>query len=604
MTFKKWLTLHHLLILLCLLLIPLLIYKGIGISQKISAVNKAEVFYGEKNWIDAETWYQEAKKNRTIQYKEELIASRLEELAPITAMKDSLSNIALEATEAAHKKDFEHLMTAYTELKQVRSTYLKAEGVYSEYYKQLSKQYGISHSFTDYFQQFRTDLLKQSQQNLTHHNYENESFKWKLLRIPAHFFGTEQEWLDEVNSVFKQYDQTKLEKLATRGDIENMLRQTSSMLKEYKEHSHEAPWVTAKMDALMEAQLNQDWSREDYAAFAQHARQFDTFASSANPHSKVLTYAKQGIDKLLRSAKKSVGSKDYQTAIDLYTALGNYQDTRADIHAVELAWTAAEPVRLLPALNNGEGYKHVAGGGKRFGSSIYVAATDANNQLFFGRMNNEESVQILSNRDLTANELIRSLSIDPNLSTSDTPVVTIEAESKTRTTLYTAFEVLEDRISLLYWIEADNLSIQADGTLQVVNPIGEGEGQTAIFERYGDTYQFIGIKQEFKDITADDVSLYPDMLVRFTCTVISTRTGEALAQGEQGHMILQGDLTFYEGKTVVIGRFTHYTELMTEAQPAEEGTEPKASSPDEPAAGQPATQTIRVPVVKVESMKQ
>lgn len=605
MTYKKWLTLHHLLILLCILMIPLLIYKGIGISQKLSTLKKAEALYEDKNLIDAETLYQKAHSNKTIRYKEELIASRLEELAPITAMKESLSGILSEASKAARRDNFERLMSAYAELQQVRGSYMQPEGAYGEYYKQLSEQYGISQSFMDYFKQFRTALLDKAKRNLEDGNYDDESFKWKLLRMPSHFFGTEQEWHDQLNTAFQQYDEAKLERIAASGYIEAMLQNASSMLELYAAHQHNAPWITAKTDELMDSLLKKDWDNEEYASFALHSRQFETFASSASPRSKVLAYAKSGISKLLRSAKKSKASGNYQEAIDLYTALGNYQDTKAEIRATELAWTAAEPVRLLPVPGDGEGYKHVAGGTKKFGSNVYVAATDAGNQLFFGRMNSEESVQILSNRDLPSHAEIRSLRIDPVLSTSSTPVVVIETDSAARETMYTAFEVLEDRINLMFSIEADDLIVQDNDTLHVVNPHGEGEGETAIYVRYGDYFEFTGVKQAYVDISADNVSLYPDTLLRFTCTITSPGTGEVLAFGENRYVILQGDFTFYEGEATVTGRFTHYTEKHMESQDSGTVQDPFASSPDDSIImDESARQMMRIPVVKVESVKQ
>lgn len=608
MTYKKWLTLHHLLILLCVLTIPLLLYKGIGISKKLNTIQQAEALYEEKNLLDAETLYQKARNNKTIRYKEELIASRLEELAPITAMKENLSDILDQASAAARRDDFERLMSAYADLQQVRGSYMTPEGPYSEYseyYKQVSEQFGISQSFMDYFKQFRNTLLKEPEHNLANGKYDDESFKWKLLRMPAHFFGTQQQWLDELNAVFKQYDEAKLERIAASGYIEAMLQNASSMVKQYEAHEHEAPWVIARTNELMDSLLKKEWDNKDYAAFALHSRQFETFASSASPRSKVLAYAKDGIAKLLRSAKKSTASGDYQEAIDLYTALGNYQDTKAEIRATELAWTAAEPVRLLPVHGDGEGYKHFSGGTKKFGSNVYVAATDAGNQLFFGRMNSEEGVQILSNRDLAPHAEIRSLRIDPILSSSTIPVVVIESDSAARETLYTAFEVLEDRIRVMFSIEADDLIVQHDDTLHVVNPHGEGEGETAIYVRYGDHFEFTGVKQTYVDISADNVALYPGTLVRFTSTVASPGTGEVLAFGENSYVMLQGDFTFYEGEATVTGRFTHYTELYMESQQSETTEEQYIGSPDDSIiVGQPAGQIIRIPVVKVESVKQ
>ena len=50
----------------------------------------------------------------TIRYKEGLISSRLEELAPITAMKSDLENIANLASRADREQDFDLLrITSY-----------------------------------------------------------------------------------------------------------------------------------------------------------------------------------------------------------------------------------------------------------------------------------------------------------------------------------------------------------------------------------------------------------------------------------------------------------------------------------------------------------
>lgn len=220
-------------------------------------------------------------------------------------------------------------------------------------------------------------------------------------------------------------------------------------------------------------------------------------------------------------------------------------------------------------------------------------------------MNSEESVQILSNRDLSSHAQIHSLRIDPVLSTSSTPVVVIEADSAARETLYMAFEVLEDRIQLLFSFEADDLIVQNDDTLHVVNPHGEGEGETAIYVRYGDHFEFTGVKQTYVDISADDVAFYPGTLVRFTSTITSPGTGEVLAFGQNSYIMLQGDFTFYEGEATVTGRFTHYTEHYMEFQESGTTEEQYTSSPDDSIiVGQPAGRFIRIPVVKVESVSQ
>lgn len=126
----------------------------------------------------------------------------------------------------------------------------------------------------------------------------------------------------------------------------------------------------------------------------------------------------------------------------------------------------------------------------------------------------------------------------------------------------------ESSIALLYSIEGDSLTIQPDGTLLVVNPVGEGKGQTAIFARSGGIYQFAGVKQDILDISADSVSQYPNSLVRFTCTVIRSGAGEALCMGSNSLILLRGDIppSAEAVNVTVTGRFKQYAEQTVDEQ--------------------------------------
>lgn len=602
MTVKRWFTLQNLLILLCLMTVPLLVYKGIGIAQKLEAVKTAERLFQQKQLVEAEEWYRRAQNNRTILYKEELISSRLQKLAPITAMKNDLGEIADQASRANREHDFELLMKSYTKLEQVRSRYMTPEGPYSKYYRQVSENYGISPSFASYFKNFKTMFLQQLEQNLATSNYEDETFKKNLLSIPAHFFGTEQKWMDELKAAFQRYDETKLTRIVAKGLVESMLDNASSMLAEYQSDNLEAPWIVAKVDSLVESLLKRDWDTGDYAAFATHSKQFTTFSSSAHPKSDVLTLVKRRMDELIRKAEKNAANGHYQEAIDLYTAIGHYQDTQAEISATELAWTMAEPVRMLPTPQGGSSYTHVVSGRHKFGSKVYVVAMDQSNQLYFGRMNEDNSVQVLTSPDISSQVQVRSVAIEPKLSTADHPVIVIEAASVARNALYTAFEVQENSISPLYSIEADSLAIQPDGTLQAVNPVGEGIGQTAIFVRSGDQYQFAGIQEDIQDISADQVSQHPEALVRFTCTVIQSGSGEALVMGNNSLVLLRGDFTLPAdaANITVTGRFKQYAEMnMDEQMMGKIGEVLKGQQ----GGGTSESNQISIPIVEVEKIE-
>ncbi|MNZ74111.1 hypothetical protein D3C78_925520 [compost metagenome] len=70
------------------------------------------------------------------------------------------------------------------------------------------------------------------------------------------------------------------------------------------------------------------------------------------------------------------------------------------------------------------------------------------------------------------------------------------------------------------------------------------------------------------DISADSVSQHPDSLVRFTCTVISIGSGQALAIGNNSLLLLKGDFSLPAGTAniTVTGRFKQYAEQYLDEQ--------------------------------------
>lgn len=564
---RRLFSLQSLLLALCIIMLVLIGYKGIEISAKIASFKEAERLYAEKDLVSAETWYLKTRDNRSILYHEDEVAARLEELAPITKMKLQLDFYDSEGAKAVADGQFDRLLEIYAELSKFRNTYYTGDGPYSVYYREISQAIGVSEHFVSYFTQFKNQFYAEMNSNLENQNYDDESFKWKLLKIPEIFYGDQEKQISELIAAYEDYDLKKYDALATNGLYDRLLTDAEAVLSAYSNNDLKAPWVASKVEELMGALVRQELENNNYSSFARHAKQYNTFAAKVNPKSSLAAYVEGQIAKLMKQAKSLSRDGAYQEAIDLYTSLNPYQDTSEAVSQVQLAWMAAEPVLLLPQLEGDKQYTHVTGGTKSYNAQIYVAAADDENRVYFGKMNDQSNIQVLTNTDLMSGNSIQSLSIDPTLSTRQNPVIKVTAESLNRNALYALFEVSESSIELILWVEADDLETNSDGSLLVDNPYGSaGEGQVSIYERIDSYYQFTGVKKFIRDVTADQVAQYPNDTIRLLCTVTQPGFLETLAYADDTDIVLKGNFDFSEGDAVITGTFLQYTDIIVRGE--------------------------------------
>ncbi|MBU5670645.1 hypothetical protein KQJ23_02250 [Paenibacillus sp. MSJ-6] len=564
---RRLFSLQSLLLALCIIMLVLIGYKGIEISAKIASFKEAERLYAEKDLVSAETWYLKTRDNRSILYHEDEVAARLEELAPITKMKLQLDFYDSEGAKAVADGQFDRLLEIYAELSKFRNTYYTGDGPYSVYYREISQAIGVSEHFVSYFTQFKNQFYAEMNSNLENQNYDDESFKWKLLKIPEIFYGDQEKQISELIAAYEDYDLKKYDALATNGLYDRLLTDAEAVLSAYSNNDLKAPWVASKVEELMGALVRQELENNNYSSFARHAKQYNTFAAKVNPKSSLAAYVEGQIAKLMKQAKSLSRDGAYQEAIDLYTSLNPYQDTSEAVSQVQLAWMAAEPVLLLPQLEGDKQYTHVTGGTKSYNAQIYVVAADDENRVYFGKMNDQSNIQVLTNTDLMSGNSIQSLSIDPTLSTRQNPVIKVTAESLNRNALYALFEVSESSIELILWVEADDLETNSDGSLLVDNPYGSaGEGQVSIYERIDSYYQFTGVKKFIRDVTADQVAQYPNDMIRLLCTVTQPGFLETLAYADDTDIVLKGNFDFSEGDAVITGTFLQYTDIIVRGE--------------------------------------
>ncbi|MFD0618484.1 hypothetical protein ACFQZR_13530 [Paenibacillus sp. GCM10027629] len=563
MTIIRAITPRNVMIFLCALVLILIGVKGVYIILKMNNVAEADRLWANKQLVEAETSYTNALNNRWIRYQEDKISARLQELAPITEMKQTLADLNTELLQVEKNNDFGRFMTAFTSYQKFKAPYAKAENLYAVYYQQIAKSTQVAAKVEDTFQYFIERFYAQMSSNLKDKNYEDESFKSNLWKIPAAYYNREGKRADELSATFKKYDEQKMDQIASVGQYQSLLNEAVSMQKTYADLELKGSWVPKKVEALVEAFLRNDVGHERYADFAMHAKMYVEYAKSVQVKSRIEAYINSQIRKWMKEAKTLIRNGEFQKAIQIYEGIAEYQDTKQELQDAKTAWTAADPVRLLQNVDSSVNYELVSGGKDRFGAQVYAIATDAMNNLYYGTSDRDNHVSVLKYDTVPKGVKIRSLKIEEKLSTRAIPVIVLEMDSNQRGACYQAFNVINGQLHPLFQFEADGYEVQSDGTLHVNNPnVTEAEGQLAVYSLVNDTYQYSGIVQQFTDIVVGDLWQYQHMKVRFTATIVTVGESGVYAQMGESFIQLKGDFSYSIGTAVIIGTFDQSKEVQ------------------------------------------
>lgn len=568
MSIIRLFALRNLLIVACAIAAGLAVYKGIQISQKIDAVQEADRYYAQKQWVEAETFYQQANTNTSIQYQNEHIANRLLQLLPITDWKQTVSSSQQQLQSAASTQQFEAYLTAYKLWQQRLSQQQQADKRYTVQYKQITNESKINEQLKTDFQAFRELFEAGLQSNLQKRNYTDESDKWNLLLIPEKYLavkGTRQAYL---NTLFKTYDQTKLTRLAAAGDFTAFLEQARTTWEGYQQHDWSATWVLTAAQNNAAQTLAKDIANQQINNFVTHAQSFNQWVTSVNlSSSPVTTTINNEINSLLREANNMVTAGQYQQALDIYQALQPVQDTTTLVAQTKIAWASSDPLYVLQSSNPSVTYQHVVGGTNGLNADVYALATDTENHLYIGRMTANGDTSILSGEIAQQAAQIRSLAIVNTLGTPDQPVIEIQSEPSTdRTATFSFYAVENSGFRALLSVEADGYTIGDNQTIQVQNPSDLPKGQTAIYTRNEDgEYTRTETQNEYTSIDGSTLTSYLNQPVSFEVNIVSTDSdnqGAIALVGEQ-YIRLRGELNWATGSFVVSGVFRGEFEPFT-----------------------------------------
>ncbi|MNC13767.1 hypothetical protein D3C75_615210 [compost metagenome] len=552
-------------IILCILMLILLGQKGLRLHSKLETVREAERLYAAGDLVAAENQYRLAQANSSIHYKEGQIAARLQELAPITAIRSGLGLLKLKIEDQLAAKDFGGFMESYASLLSLKSQYMKPGGPYESYYRQLSADSGISDQLGTGFQQFKTQFLAELAAGRSGSNNDindGDSFKWNLLRIPDVYLGGTDAKKKLLASGFKAYDTARLKALAAAGSFSPMLDYALSLNDAYSSHSYTAPWVASQIEESAKLILSKDVDGDQIAAFSTHAAAYRKYAVSAGlASSKVLSQIDSTTAKLLRSAARLVRNGGYAEAIQRYSDLAQLQDTTAEVAAAQLAWNIAEPVRLLPGGETQGRYVLTTSVSGQYGARIAVAGTDSSGRLYYADMSEDGAVSTRTGEMIPGYETLNRLAFDDQLSAySEVPVVVAEGSREDGRTSFTAYIIRPEGISLLFSFAGSSYGLQPDdASIRVTNAdMGDGsEGQTAIYRQMNGVYQFAEIYQEYPLIDATELELHPLETVILKVDIYIDNTGRPVAIAGGRYLALQGNVGTVTGPALATGQFQY-----------------------------------------------
>ncbi|WP_141097532.1 hypothetical protein [Paenibacillus aquistagni] len=562
MTVFRALNPRNLLLVICMILLVLIGFKGYYIVKKIDGYNQAEQLYANKQWIEAEAAYDKAHRNRWIHYKEQQLTARLTELAPIAEIRSTLERIRLEAVHAAEELDFSAYKEIVHELQQFRAAYMGQGHPFEQEYIKISEQLQVSPMIIKGWNDFRGHFTQQMADNLENKQYEEESFRGYLMSIPDMIYGSSEKKTAAITEQLKAYDERKLAQLGAAGNTDALLQASLAMSSSYQALQFEAPWVRQKIDDIIAELLSKAAEQVDYAMYIHLAKQYEQHLTSLQvSESAVKNAIDRQIQQWLKQGGRLVQAGEYEDAITLYKSLAAYTDTSELLKQAQLEQMASDPIRLLQQLDHSVSYEHVMGGKNRFGGKLYAAGISNGEQLVVAVWSGKEHVKRYLSDQIPASTL--KLQLEPKLGSDSSPALIIESASTSRTSKVTAYQLHSDGLRQLLQFEGDRYEIVNSGHIKVYHPEGSrDEKAVADYKLKGGQFEFAGYEERILDIEPAELTSHLGAKVRMKVNIVQVNEQMSLAEVAEGQYIgLVGQQPQSTGLITVVGQMNQYTDI-------------------------------------------
>ncbi|WP_413306972.1 hypothetical protein AA0X95_06780 [Bacillus sp. 1P10SD] len=548
--------------------------KIILAHEKLTTYQEAMQLYRSGNLVEAEKKLRAAKLNLSVTDHNKDINMKLSLLSPIREVMEDLDEKA-----ASYYKDNELdlLVDMYDRWQTNQQKWVSGTNIQKDMYGEMLALTKLDQDMKGYFSTIKKTNLAKLENGASIDQSAEEQIYTNVNKIPNEYFGGEAAKSKEIITSFQMYYEGKVNKLTSaNAPVIEIVTEGNRQLGMLSRFSIESGWLVKKLDTYLLNVLTTAIAKKDYATFAEQANSTKKLSSNMKD-AKVLAYIEKSKSDLLSKAKKLTASNKYEEAISIYEALTPLENTEQLIAKANLAWDKYEPIRVLKRLYPDKEFPNFVNARNKWGADSVVAAISKDGKIYFGRLKGEEPM-VVTEGTVNASPVINKLSFQSSYSTSDNPVLFIDAKSSERKHHYLAYEVESSLIKPILDVEADNLTVEAKQVLLLDNPVGQGAGELAYFEPgINGEYQFTKIKVDYVDIQVSDIASYFGKKVRFTAYAASkTSSGAALvtlSEGynystgkyEKSYLILNGseNFTIYTNYTV-IGVFNSYTTITNE----------------------------------------
>ncbi|WP_142354485.1 hypothetical protein [Bacillus sp. AFS031507] len=560
-------------LLMLVILLGLVSTKIVLAHEKIDTYNEAVKLFKSGELVAAEEKFHAAKLNVSVTDHNKDINFMLSILSPIREVMEDLDEKAADYNEG---NDLDNLIKIYDRWKESEKKWVSGTNVQKDMYGEMVALTKLDTDMKGYFSTIKKENLDKLMNETANDVSEEEEIFTVLNKIPAEYYGSRLSAKTEaIQSSFKNYYAAKINKMVETGTVSSIIDEGSRQFSALRILSLDSSWLEQTLDSNLLRIVKAAIDKKDYGAFAEAANSIKKLEANMNG-ADVFAYIEKTTSDLFVKAENLTEANKYEDAISIFEALKPLKDTTESIASANLAWDKYEPIRVLKRLYPGKEFPNVINAKNKWGADSVVAAISKDGGIYFGKLTGEEAM-VVTEGSIEGAASINKLAFNSNFSTSNNPVLYIEAKSTERKHHYIAYEVSGGSMGKILDVEADKLTFESEQVLVVDNPVGQGEGELAYFEPDGSgEYQFSSIKVDYVDIQVTDIANYYGEKVRFTAFADTVQNGGALVTlsetynnstglWEKTYLLLKGDsdFTIYENYTV-IGTFNSYEDITDE----------------------------------------
>ncbi|MDF2662656.1 MAG: hypothetical protein K0Q94_5447 [Paenibacillus sp.] len=474
------------------------LYNG---YMKVKDYERALLLYAEQDWVQAESYAAKVVQNRWISYMDDDISQKAEELKPVTAVREQLSQLSGRIQSADRNGDLQALIGVYSEYGERRKEALAEGGFVAQSFAEFAAADSIEAELASALARAAEKAENEIRTGIAGKSFSDEP-AIALMLLPADFYGGERQKNEKIRTLLTPYDAARLDTWNAQKGLADLFNEGGRLKKLYEQYGRKADWLLPKIEQVVFGRLSAQLAAKDWATFFQTAKQFEVAKDWAVSSSKSL--------KLIQDSYKS-----QLAAADQLVSAGKFAEATA---------------------------------------LVYAAGITADNKLVLVRMKGDKTVDTLE-ASLDKNAKIKELRAAESPAQQGAQALLLQAASADRASRYIAYDYTSSGLRKLFDFEADGYQEERPGVLAVDNDTGKGAGRISLYEYRSGQFAFSRIKPDFTEINLAELGSYKNVKVRFRCTISTVDNDKAfVVQG--GQTIVLTGMKLKPGQATITGSWT------------------------------------------------